>query len=152
MSLGNAVRAPQDSLRPEDNFILWLNAACRFPSKNGGGEKKIRGKNTFHNKSTGELRHNGSIVKMFALMAQRGSDLNLPKLTFVSRRYANGQMLLFEIEFWVPRIGHWHLRVHFLKLKHMIWSDCSVCQSALMSHSLLVGNETRRLFMALGDI
>lgn len=118
MSLGNAIRAPQDSLRPEDNFILWLNVACRFPSKNGGGEKKIRGKNTFHNKSTGELRHNGSVVKMFALMAQRGGDLNLPKLTFVSRRYADGQMLLFEIEFWVPRIGHWHLRVHFLKLKH----------------------------------
>lgn len=78
MSLGNAIRAPQDSLRPGDNFILLLNAACRFPSKNGGGKKKIRGKNTFHNKSTAELRHNGSVVEMFALMAQRGGDLNLP--------------------------------------------------------------------------
>lgn len=149
MSLGNAIRAPQDSLRPEDNFILWLNAPMDSRPKTQEGGRNWE-KNTFNGKST--VENNGSLVKMFARMAQWGSDLNLLKLRCVSQQYVKGQMLLFEIELWVAKIQHWHLHVHFLQLKHMIWSDCSVCHSALMSHSLLVGNETLRLFMALGDI
>lgn len=69
MSLGNAIRASQIHLDQRitsfgDLMPLWI------PIQKYRRGKKIGGKNTFNEKSTGE--HNGSLVEMFSLMAQRG--------------------------------------------------------------------------------
>lgn len=151
MSLGNVIRVLgihlAERITQFPNLILSLCSCTTGSHKNA----------YFYNIESTHLprtQPNEHIIKFVRLMPELGNDVvllnsHVALIMVIAKLY----LILpsFNTRFLASKIIYWHLFV-FGKLKYIIWSNCSVCQSALMSNGLWMWNETLRLFIPFGDI